>query len=49
MKQLLAGQEVLFPQLFHSLQAALRPVMAINKAGVTSRTLYWQGHNCDED
>ena len=28
MKQLLVGQEILFPRLFHSLGSALKPLMA---------------------
>ena len=37
MKQLLAAQEILFPKLFSSLQAAMRPLMARNKTGIESR------------
>ncbi|XP_037087662.1 uncharacterized protein LOC119108188 [Pollicipes pollicipes] len=36
-KQLLAQQEVLFPHLFESLRAALRPLYAITRTGVESR------------
>jgi len=34
-KQLLAAQEVLFPRLFTSLQAALRPLMAFDTHNTT--------------
>ena len=34
MKQLLAAQELLFPKLFPSLQAAMRPLMARNRTGL---------------
>jgi tRNA(Ile)-lysidine synthase TilS/MesJ len=33
-KQLLAGQEVLYPRLFPSLQAAMRPLMARDRTGL---------------
>jgi tRNA(Ile)-lysidine synthase TilS/MesJ len=36
-KQLLAAQEVLYPRLFSSLQAALRPLMARDRTGMESR------------
>ena len=42
MKQLLAAQEVLHPRLFHSLQAAIKPIMGINKTGVSVRGLITQ-------
>ncbi|XP_072040662.1 uncharacterized protein [Amphiura filiformis] len=35
-KQLLAGQELLFPRLYSSLQTALKPLMARNKTGMES-------------
>lgn len=38
-KQLLAAQEVLFPRLFTSLQAALRPLMAFDTHNTTIRYL----------
>ena len=38
MKQLLASQEVVYPRLFPSLQAAMKPLMARNKTGMESRT-----------
>lgn len=36
MKQVLAQQEVLFPQLYWSLRSALRPVMAVPCTGLES-------------
>ena len=36
-KQLLAQQEVLFPHLFESLRAALRPLYSIGRTGLESR------------
>ena len=42
MKQLLAAQEVMFPRLFHSMQAAIKPIMAINKTGVNAAMLLAQ-------
>ena len=42
MKQLLAGQEVLFPRLFHSLSSAIKPIMAINKTGMNAALLLSQ-------
>jgi hypothetical protein len=39
MKQLLAGQEVLHPRLFPSLQTALRPLMALSRAQDSTRRL----------
>ena len=38
MKQLLAGQEVLYPRLFPSLQAAMRPLMARDRTGLEGHT-----------
>lgn len=38
MKQLLAAQELLFPKLFASLQAAMRPLMARNRTGLEGGT-----------
>lgn len=35
-KQLLAAQELLFPQLFGSLKTALKPLMAISTSGISS-------------
>ena len=37
MKQLLAAQELLFPKLFASLQAAMKPLMARNRIGLEFR------------
>ena len=34
MKQLLAAQELLFPKLFASLQAAMKPLMARDRTGL---------------
>lgn len=42
MKQILATQELQHPQLFSSLQAALRPLMAIDRANTTLPTLVQQ-------
>ena len=39
MKQLLAGQELLHPRLFYSLQAAITPVMDIRETGVNVKSL----------
>ena len=36
-KQLLASQEILFPQLFNSLQAAMMPLMSVDRTGSQSR------------
>lgn len=36
MKQLLAAQELLFPRLFASLLAAIKPLMARNRTGIES-------------
>ncbi|XP_056010628.1 uncharacterized protein LOC125679381 isoform X2 [Ostrea edulis] len=33
-KQLLAAQEILFPNLYNSMMAAMKPILAINKTGV---------------
>lgn len=33
-KQLLAAQEILFSNLYNSMMAAMKPIMAINKTGV---------------
>ena len=38
MKQLLAGQEVLYPRLFPSLLAAMRPLMARDRTGLEGHT-----------
>lgn len=37
MKQLLAGQEVLYPRLFPSLQAAMKPLMARDRTGMEAK------------
>ena len=53
MKQLLAAQELLFPKLFASLQAAMRPLMARSRTGMeggrTSRLLNQTGLDFDDD
>ena len=49
MKQLLAAQEVMFPNLFHSLQSAIRPIMAINKTGVNVKSLFMGANHIEED
>ena len=36
MKQLLAIQELLFPNLYHSMMAAMKPVMTQRKLAMTS-------------
>jgi tRNA(Ile)-lysidine synthase TilS/MesJ len=38
-KQLLAAQEILFPNLYQSFQSALKPLMSINRTGMESRLL----------
>lgn len=38
MKQLLASQEVLYPRLFPSLQAAMKPLMARDRTGMEAKT-----------
>ena len=43
MKQLLASQELLFPRLFPSLQAAMKPLMARDQTGMETRTPRAQG------
>ncbi|XP_037087673.1 uncharacterized protein LOC119108199 [Pollicipes pollicipes] len=48
-KQLLAQQEVLFPHLFESLRAALRPLYAITRTGVESRLFGRAAAEPDED
>ena len=35
MKQLLANQELLFPRLFPSLLSAMKPILAIDKTGIS--------------
>ena len=37
MKQLLAAQELLFPRLFASILAAIKPLMARNRTGMESK------------
>ena len=53
MKQLLAAQELLFPKLFASLQAAMRPLMARSRTGMeggtTSRLLNQTGLDFDDN
>lgn len=39
MKQLLAHQEVLFPNLFQSLRTALHPLISKSKTGLEKRDL----------
>ena len=39
MKQLLAQQEVLFPNLFQSLRSALKPLISKDKTGLEKRNL----------
>ena len=39
MKQLLAHQEVLFPNLFQSLRSALHPLISKSKTGMEKRNL----------
>ena len=34
MKQLLAAQELIFPRLYHSLLAAMKPLMARDRTGL---------------
>lgn len=48
MKQLLAAQEVMFPQLFNSIQSAIKPIMAINKTGVNAAMLLAQNSKQSE-
>ena len=38
-KQLLAGQEILFPGLYHSLLTAMKPLMARDRVGLESRKM----------
>lgn len=38
MKQLLAAQELVFPCLFASLLAAIKPLMARNRTGMESKS-----------
>ncbi len=37
MKQLLAGQETLFPHLYHSLKSAMLPFMSKSQVGTETR------------
>ena len=52
MKQLLAGQELVFPRLFASLQAAMKPLLARSTTGLESNRcvcVCWRAHggrNC---
>ena len=46
MKQLLAAQELLFPKLFASLQAAMKPLMARNQTGLEGGG--WEGGRAGE-
>ena len=48
-KQLLAAQEILFPNLYNSMMAAMKPIMAINKTGVrVSDILNAKGEEIDD-
>ncbi|KAK6173853.1 hypothetical protein SNE40_017238 [Patella caerulea] len=47
-KQLLASQELLFPQLYSSMMAAMKPIMAINKTGTNINSLL-NGPSTTED
>lgn len=51
MKQLLAQQEVQFPNLFKSLRSALHPLISKSKTGLEKRDLGNEvnGENHDED
>ena len=40
MKQLLATQEVIFPNIFHCIKTALKPIIAINETGVNVKTIF---------
>ena len=48
MKQLLAAQELIFPRLYGSIQAALMPLMSKNRTGLETRKLDGDpGHAAD--
>ena len=50
MKQLLATQELLFPQIYNSMSSAMAPIMSINKAEVNVHELLanFATHHDDE-
>ncbi|CAH1777963.1 unnamed protein product, partial [Owenia fusiformis] len=48
-KQLLASQEVLFPNLYSSIQSAIHPLIGINRTGVNLRSLLKNGKLDVED
>ncbi|XP_067663197.1 uncharacterized protein [Haliotis asinina] len=49
-KQLLASQELLFPHLYNSIMAAMKPVMAINRTGHSfTQAVAANGQDEDED
>ncbi|XP_055958857.1 uncharacterized protein LOC126829671 isoform X2 [Patella vulgata] len=47
-KQLLASQELLFPQVYSSMMAAMKPIIAINRTGSNISSLL-NGQNTTED
>ena len=49
MKQLLAAQELLFPNLFQSLQTAMKPLMAKNRTGLEARRRRKDDQLCVEE
>ncbi|UYV72707.1 hypothetical protein LAZ67_10000376 [Cordylochernes scorpioides] len=48
-KQLLASQEVMFPRLFISLKAGLKPLMALNRTGLDGKFTLPQHNDDDEE
>lgn len=48
-KQLLASQEIMFPRIFPSLMAAIKPIMAINKTQIKLSDFFKQDKNNSDD
>ncbi|XP_045204421.2 uncharacterized protein LOC123557183 [Mercenaria mercenaria] len=48
-KQLLASQEIMFPRIFPSLMAAIKPIMAINKTQMKVSDFFKQDKNGSDD
>ena len=48
-KQLLAAQEIMFPRIFPSLMAAIKPIMAINRTQLKLADLLGAGQGEGED
>lgn len=48
-KQLLASQEILFPRIFPSLMAAIKPIMAINRTQMKVADFFKGQDESDDD